>query len=253
MWVKICGTTNLPDALLAIEHGADALGFIFAPSKRRITAAQAAAIAAQLPPGIERVGVFTSASIPEILATVSETGLTAVQLHRAHDPVLTANLRHQLAPKVRIIQVVNVKADYDDGVSPTPDSTACNLKRLRAAFSDSNLWAVLLDAEKGGQSGGLGVAFSWAGMRPLLQQVLLSSEPENSGHDDIGANRPKLLLAGGLNAANIGEAAQTLRPWGVDCVSGVEAAPGHKDPVRLAAFLQAARLQTLSTVPTRRK
>ncbi len=235
MWIKICGTTSLADALLAIEHGADALGFIFAPSKRQVTVEQAAAMAAHLPPHVERVGIFTTADVPGILQTIAQVGLTAVQLHRPHDPAFTAELsqklagqtRGQIRGQIRLIQVV--------GVSPNPvpetASLQANIARIRSAFADAALWAVLLDTEKDGRSGGLGVPFSWNFLQPALQEGTASQI----------ASRPKLLLAGGLDAANVAEAIQTLRPWGVDCVSGVEAGPGRKDPVRLAGFIQAAR------------
>ena len=256
MWVKICGTTNLPEALLALEHGADALGFIFAPSKRRITVAQAAAITAHLPPGAERVGVFTSASVAEILATVSEAGLTAVQLHRPHDPVLTAELDRTLGAAIRLIQVVGISADREE--NPTfPDGKSCvqstgaeppegaklqegNEAKLTAAFADPSLWAVLLDTEKCGQSGGLGLPFSWEALRPVLQRVLANSALRNPGPSET-VHRPRLLLAGGLTAGNVRQGIEVLEPWGVDCVSGVESEPGRKDPVSLAGFLRAAR------------
>src|SRR5450631_152443 len=85
MWVKICGNTNLEDAALAAELGADAVGFVFAESKRQVTAAQVAAITPHLPEGVERVGVFYSRDVEEIAATVAEAGLTAVQLHGGLD------------------------------------------------------------------------------------------------------------------------------------------------------------------------
>ena len=113
--------------------------------------------------------------------------------------------------------------------------------RLRAAFADPHLWAVLLDTEKGGHSGGLGLAFAWKALQPILQSVTADvAAPAVTTAARNASERPRLLLAGGLNASNVREGIGTLRPWGVDCVSGVESEPGHKDPVRLAAFLQAA-------------
>jgi len=92
------------------------------------------------------------------------------------------------------------------------------------------VWAVLIDAAKSGASGGLGVAFDWAHVGEIVERAVGSREP-----------RPRVILAGGLNAYNVAEAIEALKPWGVDVASGVEATPGKKDPVRLREFLVAAR------------
>ncbi len=99
-WIKICGTTSLEDALASIAAGADALGFIFAPSKRRATTAQAHEIVRQLPEKVERVGVFVDESADVINATVKQVGLTAVQLHGNESP--------EFAPhhSIRVIKTV---------------------------------------------------------------------------------------------------------------------------------------------------
>ncbi len=246
MWVKICGTTSLADALLAIEHGADALGFIFAPSKRRITPAQAAAITAHLPAHVERVGVFASPDIAEITATVTAASLTAVQLHLPHDPALTAEVSRRLGLEVRLIQVIGIRADDElHAASANQGIASQNAARLSSALADPSLWAILLDTERDGHSGGLGLAFSWKAVQPVLAHTLEGAAFPALGREaPRQPGRPRLLLAGGLHAGNVQEAIHALGPWGVDCVTGVEAEPGHKDPVRLAAFLEAARLQS---------
>ncbi len=81
MWIKICANTSLADAKIAAEAGADAVGFVFARSPRRVTAEQVAAIVPELPAEIEKIGVFVGASVDEIVATVEAAGLTGVQLH----------------------------------------------------------------------------------------------------------------------------------------------------------------------------
>lgn len=251
MWVKICGTTNLPDALLAVEHGADALGFIFAPSKRRITADQAAWIAARLPAHVERVGVFTSAAIPEILEIVKVAGLTAVQLHLPHDPAFTAELTQNLGPEIHLIQVVGVSTESRPNLDSPEQATSAEYishalaAKLRRAFSDPCLWAVLLDAEKGGESGGLGLTFSWKAIQPVLGDLLTDSK----GSAPFTTS-PKLLLAGGLSAKNVREAISILKPWGVDCVSGVEKKSGQKDPIRLADFFRVLGKKDSPPCPT---
>ena len=244
MWVKICGTTDLADAQLAVAAGADALGFIFAPSKRRISVEQAAAITAELPPRIERVGVFAEASAEEIADTVTGAALTAVQLHRPHDPEQTRELCDLLGPEVKLIQVVGVPAASDAMPASASASsvTARLIDEMRRALNDPLLWAVLLDSVKDGNSGGLGIAFPWLHTRQVIDQALPS--PVLSTEEPFAQNQartPRIVLAGGLHAGNVAEAIRLLDPWGVDCVSGVEAAPGQKDPGRLASFLHAAR------------
>lgn len=239
MWVKICGTTNLADAQLAVAHGADALGFIFAPSKRRITVEQAAAITAELPPGIERVGVFTASGAADIADIVAGAALTAVQLHRPYDAEQIAELRDLLGPEVKLIQVLGVTTDLTTAQTATNSSL---VNQLLCALGDRTLWAILLDSQRNGDSGGLGVAFPWRGARLALNEALgkrkaLAEQPAS----DLPSKPPHVLLAGGLHAGNVVEAIQTIHPWGVDCVSGVEDTPGKKDPDRLARFVAAAR------------
>ena len=254
MWVKICGTTNLADALLSIEHGADALGFIFAPSKRQVSPEQAAAIICQLPPAVELVGVFTKPDAVEIAATVQLAQLTAVQLHMPHDPSFTARLQALLGPKIRLIQVLIIQAPTIQAATEQHPDLGPLAEDLAAAFQDASLWAVLLDAASNGQSGGLGRAFSWLAVRPVLAEAVqrtYESAPQGSrqhplpdslqGQRQSSAETPKVLLAGGLHAENVSEAILLLQPWGVDCVSGVEQGPGHKDPALLTRFLVAAK------------
>src|SRR5579859_7597105 len=107
LWIKICGNTSLEDAELAAEAGADAVGFIFAPSPRRITPAQAAAIAPHLPTTIEKIGVFVDTPFAEIEATIQTCGLTGVQLHFAAPPDLPARLRAHCGPELRILHVIH--------------------------------------------------------------------------------------------------------------------------------------------------
>src|SRR5277367_1331317 len=96
MWVKICANTNLQDALLAAELGADAVGFVFAPSKRQVTAEQVAAITPELPSSVCKVGVFATKDAAEIVAAVERAGLNAVQLHGAPDAELLRELSEAL-------------------------------------------------------------------------------------------------------------------------------------------------------------
>jgi phosphoribosylanthranilate isomerase len=101
---------------------------------------------------------------------------------------------------------------------------------LREVFDEPAVWAVLIDTAKSGVSGGLGVAFDWGHVAEIVERAIGGRKP-----------RPRVILAGGLNAFNVGDAIVALKPWGVDVASGVESSPGKKNPVRLREFLIAAR------------
>lgn len=213
LWVKICANTSLEDAQLAADAGADALGFVFAPSPRRVTAEQAAAIVPHLPNEIEKIGVFVDASFGEIAATVEAAGLTGVQLHFNAAPELAARLRERYGAKLRILSVVHF------------DAAASTLS------VDPSVDGVLVDSRTVTAVGGTGKAFDWA----AASKTLFSNED---------ARGLRLIAAGGLTPENVAEAIATLRPWGVDVVSGVEAAPGRKDAAKVRAFVANARTAT---------
>lgn len=210
-WIKICGTTSLADAELAIDAGADAVGFVFAPSPRQVTTVQVAAIAPKLPQNIEKIGVFGQAAFDEIAAAVSTAGLTGIQLHFDAAPELTSRLRQRFGAAIRIVRVVRF--------SSTP-TTAPHLP------DDANADAILIDSCSASGAGGTGIAYDWN----LAAETIFRN----------GAAR-KLIAAGGLTPANVAEAIDRLRPWGVDVATGVESAPGRKDPAKLRAFIAGAR------------
>jgi phosphoribosylanthranilate isomerase len=212
IWIKICGNTSLEDALLAADAGADAVGFVFAPSPRQVTVEQVAAIVPHLPATVEKIGVFVDAALDEIVATVEACALTGVQLHFDAAPELPAQLRARLGPELRILRVVH----FDAGAA----------KQAAALAQDLNVDAVLVDSRTATVVGGTGVAFDWAEARKTI-------------FGDVG--KLKLIAAGGLNQANVAEAIAALRPWGVDVVSGVEAAPGRKKADKIKEFVARAR------------
>jgi phosphoribosylanthranilate isomerase len=213
LWIKICANTSLEDALLAAEAGADAVGFVFAPSPRRVTAKHVAGIVARLPATIEKIGVFVDAAGEEIEAAVLACGLTGVQLHFDAEAELPARLRARLGPELRILRVVH----FDEGA---PEQAA-------NYSSDPHVDGLLVDSRTASAVGGTGVAFNWLAARDTIFR-------------DAGA-RTRMIAAGGLNAANVAAAIATLRPWGVDVASGVEAAPGLKEPEKVRAFIARAR------------
>lgn len=220
MWIKICANTNLDDAQMAAELGADAVGFVFAPSRRRVTAKEVAQITPHLPANVERIGVFDSLYAEEIAAVVREAGLTAVQLHGGGELVLAKRLNEFFEGKVRIIQTVHW------AVEEGGESAKAVRQRLDAIETGRIIERVLIDSKVGQATGGTGVSFDWAAAREVLTG---------------GGSRLKMIVAGGLRPENVAEAISELNPWGVDVASGVEKSPGRKDREKLAAFIQNAR------------
>jgi phosphoribosylanthranilate isomerase len=216
IWIKICGNTSLEDALVAVEAGVDALGFVFAPSPRRVTAAEAAAIAMYLPATVEKIGVFVDAGLEEIYSTVRACGLTGVQLHFEAAPELPARLRERLGPALRILRVAHFEAGAAEAVA----------ERIAGHARNPHVDAVLVDSRTAAAAGGTGVPFDWAEARRTI-------------FSEAGSLR--LIAAGGLTPENVAEAIAILRPWGVDVVSGVEAEPGRKDAEKVREFVARAR------------
>jgi phosphoribosylanthranilate isomerase len=219
MWVKICANTNLADAALAAELGADAVGFVFAPSKRQVTSDQVAAITRELPEGIAKVGVFTSEDAEEILAAANVAGLTTVQLHSAYSPQLVLEIERGSGGMLKVLQVVDVAADIE------PETMA---KSLREPLLNKYVSAVLLDASHGGTSGGTGKTFDWERTAKVVRDLQ---------HETQG----RVIVAGGLNAENVARAIEAFEPFGVDVASGTEESPGKKSPEKLRAFIHAAK------------
>jgi phosphoribosylanthranilate isomerase len=219
MFIKICANTNLEDALLAAELGVDAVGFVFAPSKRRVTPEQVAEITRELPKMISKVGVFTSTDAEEILAAGRVAGLTAVQLHSTFDPKLVDAIDAGSGSVLHVVQVIDVPVGME-------------VEELRASLTavlrHPYVVVALLDASHGGVSGGTGKSFDWERTAAVVREVQAA----------IGG---RVIVAGGLDAENVGEAIAAFAPWGVDVASGVESAPGKKDAERLRAFVAAAR------------
>ncbi len=234
MFVKICGTTSLRDAEMALANGADALGFIFAPSKRQVSVEQVSEINAQLSREVVRVGVFTHPDAEDIIQTVRSAGLTAVQLHMAQNADLLARLHAEFGRALELWQVVPFEIAAVDDAGRTTAESAFQTTLLQA-ISEERISVVLIDTARAGGSGGLGVSFPWARAAARIEEV--RERTARSAKHEL----PRLIVAGGLRPENVTQAIRELQPWGVDCVSGVEAEPGHKDHNQLAAFIAAAR------------
>ncbi|WP_264448708.1 phosphoribosylanthranilate isomerase [Bacillus cereus] len=182
MKVKICGITDIETAKSACEYGADALGFVFAESKRKITPEQAKEIIEEIPAHVLKVGVFVNESVEVIRKIAEECGLTHVQLHGDEDNHYIGRL------KIPSIKAVGVALEQD-------------MEHAKKYETDY----MLFDSPKEKFYGGNGKTFSWE---------LLAHMPK--------ALREKTILAGGLNIINIEEAIQTVQPYMVDVSSGVE-------------------------------
>jgi phosphoribosylanthranilate isomerase len=216
VWVKICGHTSVADAQLAVEAGADAVGFVLAPSPRQITVPQVASIVSHLATPVEKIGVFVDAEFEEIESAVRDCGLTGIQLHFAADRALPAKLREHFGPTLRILHVMHFESGAGDALT----------QKLSEYARNPSIDGVLVDSRTGSAVGGTGVAFDWAEARATIFSA---------------AGKLKLVAAGGLNPSNVAKAISTLHPWGVDVVSGVEESPGRKDPIKVREFVQRAR------------
>lgn len=200
--VKICGITNLEDALAAVDAGADALGFMFyEKSPRHLTAAAAAEIIRRLPPFVTRVGVFVDALESTVRETIALCGLDTLQFHGDEPPEFC----RRFAP-LKVYKAFRVRGRE-------------SLNALTAYETDA--W--LLDSFSPEKRGGSGVSFEWD----------LAVEAAKLG-------RP-VILAGGLTPANVADAVRRVRPFAVDVSSGVESAPGIKDTAKMREFIRAAR------------
>src|ERR1700678_3315208 len=219
MWIKICGNTNLADAQLAATLGADAVGFVFAPSKRQVTVAEVARITTHLPAHVELVGVFPALPAEGIAQQAQQAGLTAVQLHGGVNLALLQQLHKLFAGQIKIIQTVHWQVDGDNA------NAAAVGTQLREIAEQGITRRVLIASKIGNATGGTGTPFDWSAARAVLA---------NTGE---GLH---MIVAGCLRPDNVAEALHSLAPWGVDVASGVEETPGRKSHEKLAAFIKRA-------------
>lgn len=197
MFVKICGITTEDDALLAVAMGADAVGFIFAPSERRVAVQRVHDITRRLPPEILTVGVFRDEHPRRVVDMVLASGVRAAQLHGHETPSEVADVARNVPVVIKAVSAGSRDAAHAD---------------------EFGVKMILVDAP----SPGSGHVFDWK----LV--------------DDVPAGLD-VILAGGLTPDNVAAGIKMARPWGVDVSSGVESAPGVKDPVLVRRFIEAAR------------
>ena len=208
MWVKICGTTNVEDALAAVDAGADALGFVFAESPRRVEPVVAAQITRSVPEGVERVGVFVNESAETIRQIVEEAGLTVVQLHGDEG---TEFARGIASGGLKVFKAIPVRGGF--------------ATRMIAFAEKGGVDAMLLDSATA-LRGGAGTNFDWRAVARYM--------PVHGGEI-------RVIVAGGLTPLNVSHAIRILRPWGVDVATGVEREPGKKDHEKVREFVKAAK------------
>jgi len=203
--VKICGITNRDDANTAVAAGADALGFVmYKKSPRWVEAAVARAIIAELPPFVLPIGVFVNEEAGMVRRLVDECGFALAQLHGDETAVYCQQLGRPVLKAFR---------PKDRG----------SLLALAEFQGRAGVRGFLIDAFSDQAYGGTGQTVDWT----LAAEV---------------ARAVPVLLAGGLTSSNVAEAVRLVRPYGVDVSSGVELSPGKKDPGKVSAFIEAARL-----------
>ncbi len=209
MKIKICGITNLDDALAAVEAGADMLGYNFYPrSKRYLSVEACTQIQEELHQHGARmisVGVFVNASVEDIIATMEACDLDLAQLHGDEPPALLESLGERVFKAIR------------------PQSAEEALAAIQQYPHREKPPALLIDAYHPSEYGGSGQTGDWN----------LACEL---------ASRIPVLLAGGLTPENVRVAIEQVQPWGVDVASGIESSPGIKDHARVRQFIEAARL-----------
>lgn len=200
--IKICGIRDIDSALACAEAGADAIGLVFVKSSpRAVTPDEAFDIQASLPPFLSTVGLFKNASVDFFCDAEETCPTTMVQLHGDE----TDQVIKQCGPNL-------IKAVKFDAATIAKD-----LARFQAI---NEVDAILVD----GSAGGEGISFDWSALKPHAEALELP-----------------LFISGGLTPDNVGEAIRILRPYAVDVSSGVESAPGIKDPTLIAAFCDAVR------------
>lgn len=205
--IKICGITTPEAAWCAVEAGADALGFVFVRSSARyIDPERAWEIASVLPPFVAIVGLFVDPSLDDYDEVREEFPCDYAQLHGSEPEPLVRDCGPDVIKAVRF------------------DPATIEHELLRWSRV-ADVGAILVD----GSAGGGGVAFDWAALARVRD-----------------ASDHPLIVAGGLDATNVGGAIRAVRPFAVDVSSGVESAPGEKDPRKIAAFCRAVREADLS-------
>ena len=218
--IKLCGMTRDKDVDAAVALGVDALGFVFyPPSPRHLSPDAAARLVARVPPSITTVGLFVDATHDAIDAVLSRVPLSMLQFHGDESAAACAALQVDFG--LPYLKAARVEPGLD-------------LLDFAARHEGSGVdVALLLDAFSAGY-GGAGKVFDWSLIPPELRDTA-------SRRASAPAGARRVVLSGGLNAANVADAIARVRPWAVDTSSGIERAPGVKDPAAMRDFVAAVR------------
>ncbi len=202
--VKICGLTNLADSLVAVEAGADALGFISFPKSRRYVDLRGAADwMINLPREITKIAVLVDPSFENVMETAALPFIDAIQLHGFESPEFCRRIAE--------------KGIRFGKAWPASDAVA--------SIPDFHTDTIILDSKTPRGFGGTGETFDWSAGRKFVE-------------DHSGLH---VVVAGGLTVENVGQAIRTMRPFGVDVTTGVESSSGRKDPAKTRDFIAAVR------------
>jgi phosphoribosylanthranilate isomerase len=225
-WVKICGMTNLEDALTAVDAGADAVGFVFyEKSPRNVSVETVREIVGKLPESVEKVGVFMGEL--QSVEIALRCGLGAIQTYpRPAEGPLQPHPAEDLSKLKSYLAVPYTSFVTGPDARPEAEGNLDVVARGRLGRFFDAFDAIFVDSGNALLPGGTGKAFDWRAAAPAF---------------GILNERLRVVLAGGLNPDNVGEAMRILKPWGVDVASGVEARPGKKDPTKVRAFVKAVR------------
>jgi phosphoribosylanthranilate isomerase len=217
--VKICGITNLDDARMAVQAGADALGFIFVENTPRfVTPEQVAPIVRRLPPFVTPVGVFWDHPAGHVKAVIEACGLRVVQFHGDESP---EDCQGYSVPVIKTIKLPPVST-----IDGLPEYRVS--ERLGAFLYRKVVAAYLLDSQARWSEGEGREPLEWRGIRLMAEM-----SPRDT--------QLPIVLSGGLTADNVATAIDIVRPFAVDVNSGVEARPGKKDPHKVRRFIEAAK------------
>src|SRR4051794_11136126 len=204
--VKICGLTTLADSLVAIEAGADALGFVLYPGSRRyVDVRKASDWMINLPKHVTKVAVLVDPTLDDVIETVALAFIDAVQLHGSESEELCRRIA-------------------EEGIRFSKAWPASSNGKVNT-IPNFHTKTIVLDSKTRRGFGGTGETFDWSAGQKFVQD-----------HPHL-----QVVVAGGLTVENVAEAVRMMRPFGVDVTSGIESSPGRKDPARTRDFIRAVR------------
>jgi phosphoribosylanthranilate isomerase len=213
-WIKMCGMTNLADAQACVAAGANAIGLIFADSRRRASLEVAREIAAAIPPEVERIGVFVNEPVETVMGIARQADLTGVQLHGDESPRYVKELLRSAAERpLRIIKAIPAELGRSSGLGYFDGG-------------ENFVNAIMVDSGSVQLRGGTGQVFDWLRAGDFILWL---------------EQRSKVIIAGGLNPENVRAAISLFHPAGVDVVTGVEQSYGKKDHEKVKRFVASVR------------